>query len=137
MNVIPNFPALAGKLSWISHFLSHKQKYFINLNKTYFYLHEIIFILQGFFLISFNWIMDSCKCCKKEEDGMGGGMGVNSKIWLRFFIYTTKKNLPYRTELSVGLECVKKSLKNFHTIHAFSYSFAFFLWQSNKVVLLQ
>lgn len=53
--------------------------------------------------------MDSCKCCKKEEDGIVGG-GVNSKIRLHFFIYTTKKNLPYRTELSVGLECVKKNL---------------------------
>lgn len=77
--------------------------------------------------------MDSCKCCKKEEDGMGGG--VNRKICLRFFfyIYTTKKNLPYRTELSVGLECVKKSLKNFHTIHAFSFSFAFFYGKAIKL----
>lgn len=53
--------------------------------------------------------MDSCKCCKKEEDGMEGGGGV-AKYRLRVFIYTTKKNLPYRTELSVGLECVKKNL---------------------------
>lgn len=71
--------------------------------------------------------MDSCKCCKKEEDGMGGGGLIAKHAWLRFFIYTTKKNLPYRTELSVGLECIKKPLKNFHTIHAFSYSFAFFM----------
>lgn len=53
------------------------------------------------------WIVANAVKRKKME---WGGMGVNSKIWLRFFIYTTKKILPYRTDLSVGLECVKKNL---------------------------
>lgn len=81
--------------------------------------------------------MDSCKCCKKEEDGMGGGGLIAKYGCVSSFTQQRKIFLIGQIELSVGLECVKKSLKNFHTIHAFSYSFAFFLWQSNKVVLLQ
>lgn len=68
---------------------------------------------------------DSCRCCKKEEDGMGGGNLIAN--YNGCFIYTTKKNtkknLPYGTELFIGLECIykkkKKTLnKNFHNIHA-------------------
>lgn len=56
---------------------------------------------------------------------MGGNLIAN---YNGCFIYTTKKNtkknLPYGTELFIGLECIykkkkKKTLnKNFHNIHA-------------------
>lgn len=62
--------------------------------------------------------MDSCKCCKKEEDGMGGGGLIAKHAWLRFFIYTTKKNLPYRTELSVEegeRQCLKLQVRCYMT----------------------
>lgn len=52
------------------------------------------------------WIVANAVKRKKME-WRGGGV---AKYRLRVFIYTTKKNLPYRTELSVGLECVKKNL---------------------------
>lgn len=53
------------------------------------------------------WIVANAVKRKKME---WGGVGFIAKYRLRVFIYTTKKNLPYRTELSVGLECVKKNL---------------------------
>lgn len=64
---------------------------------------------KAFFSYPFIELWIVANAVKRKKMEWRGGWGV-AKYRLRVFIYTTKKNLPYRTELSVGLECVKKNL---------------------------